>query len=129
LKGKFVTLLDVEEPQSIKFSGAKGGDTGVVVRIKSFRRFKIEKAEFKFSDGGAGMDWKTVFPVKYEVSLVDSAKTQKGKEDVRVKPFVYLIRLHLNSELKTDQWGEIVLTTDLKERKEIKISGVIEAKK
>jgi hypothetical protein len=129
LKGKYVTILDVEEPQPIKFSGTKGADTGAVVKIKSFRRLKIEKAEFKFNVGGAGMELKTVFPIKFEVTLVDSVKSQKAKDDVTVKPFVYLIRLHLNSELKTDQWGDISLTTDLKEKKEIKFSGVIEAKK
>jgi hypothetical protein len=135
LSGKYFPILEVVEPQTIRFSGVKGNDTGAVVRIKSFRRLKVEKAEFKFNDAGAGMEWKTVFPIKYEITLVDSAKTQnekpnkKGKEEGIGKPFLYKVRLHLDSELKTDQWGEIYLTTDVKERKEIKLSGVIEAKK
>ena len=135
LSGKYIPILEVVEPQSIRFSGVKGNDTGAVVKIKSFRRFKIEKAEFRFTDGGAGMEWKTVFPIKYDVTIVDSAKTQKekpdkkSKDEIMGKPLIYLVRLHLDSELKTEQWGEIFITTDLKEKKEIKLSGVIEAKK
>jgi hypothetical protein len=135
LSGKYATILEVVEPKTIRFSGAKENDTGAEVRIKSFRRFNVEKAEFKFNDAGAGMEWKTVFPIKYDMTLVDSTKTQnekpdkKGKEEGIGKPFVYQVRLHLNADLKTDQWGEIYLTTNIKERKEIMLSGFIEAKR
>jgi hypothetical protein len=124
------------DPQSgIRFPGVIGTDTGAVVRIKSMRRLKIEKAEFQFKDGGTGMEWKTVLPISYEVTLVDSTKTPKGKPDKKGKektggkPFVYQIRMHLKPELMTDQWGDILLTTDFTEKKEIKLSGVLEAKK
>jgi hypothetical protein len=106
-----------------------------MVRIKSLKRLKIEKVEFKFNEGSQGMEWKTTIPIKFEVTLLDSSKASKEKPDKKskdetiVKPFVYQLRMHLNSELKTDQWGDVLVTTDLKEKKEIKLSGMLEAKK
>ena len=125
----------MESQGSTRLSGVAGSDTGVVVRVKSSRRLKIENVEFKFKEGNAGMDWETVIPIKYDVTLVDSTKTAKvkagkgGNKSAKGKPFVYQIRLYYNSVLKDDKWGHFYLKTNLKEKKEIQVSGMLEGKK
>lgn len=135
--GKYVTIVDLEQRDALRLSGVPGSDTGGVVLLKSSQRLNIEKVEFKFKEeaGIQGMDWETVIPLPFKVALIDSPKTvyqkpgKKGKGEMAGKPFMYQVRLFFAPKLKQDKWGDIYLTTDLKDKKEIKFSGMLEGKK
>ena len=119
----------------LRLSGVSGNDTGAIVSIKSAKRLKIEKVEFKLKEVNGGMDWETVIPIKFAMALVDSiqtVKTKAGKGEKTTpsgKPFVYHVRLFFNPALMEDKWGEFHLFTDLKEKKDIQVPGMLEGKK
>jgi hypothetical protein len=132
IAGYYKTVLEVEPHPAIRLSAAKESDTGVVVRIRTSKKFKVEKVEFKFKEGERGMDWETVLPLRFTCTFVELGKTAKKKDDrkrYKGKPIVCEIKLFHTPKLIQDKWGDFHIYTNLKEKKVITIPGMMEAKK
>ncbi|MBN1129203.1 MAG: hypothetical protein JXA71_09470 [Chitinispirillaceae bacterium] len=132
VSGYFKTVLEIEPHAAIRLSGAPGSDTGEVIRIRTSKKFTVKKVAFTFKEGEQGMDWEIALPVKFTYKYVSADKAAGGKNRGRHykgKPLICQIRLFHTPKLRDDKWGEFRIYTDLKERKEITVSGMMEAKK
>ena len=150
--GTFRPIVEVE-PNSIRLSSLKNADTGEIVTIKSERKdFKISEVYFNASGGGGKeMDWKSNIPLQFALLGPDTTKkttkepVKESKETVKPKkdtvkskqeavekqkePQSYRVRISFKPFDKEDRYGEFVIKTNIPEKPEVKLSGVIEGKK
>jgi hypothetical protein len=142
LGGNFIPVLEFE-PVSIRLSAVKDKDTGITVTIKTAKKnFKVTGIQFK--ETGKDLDWKAFVPVQFSMSALDS--TGPAKDTARVKKpadkgkrgadqsaakqaqerLIYKLKITCNSISKSTQYGDFVIKTNLPEKPEIKISGVLD---
>jgi hypothetical protein len=135
--GTFKPIIEVE-PLSIRISSWKNADTGEIVTLKTDRKdFKVTEVFFKMSNSAGDLDWKSNIPLQFTMmkpepdakatiadkSLVKpkSDIVQKGKETPS-----YRIRIAFKPFDKTERTGEFIIKTNVPEKQEVKITGVIE---
>jgi hypothetical protein len=144
LGGTFRPMIEVE-PLSIRLTSAKGSDTGEIITMKTEKPdLKITEVFFTVTGGGKEMDWKSNIPLQFTMLGVETpkekpeppkVKSERGKakqEPVVAKekePLKYRMRISYTPFDKEDKYGEVTLKTNMTEKPELKISGVLEAKK
>lgn len=141
MAGNYRPLFELE-PNNLRLSSKKDKDSGEVITIKTARK-DLKIIDVQFKENGKDLDWKAYVPIKFSMVAVDTVKPKKDttkKASIKIKTTAttaehteetlnYKLRVSYIPSSKNDLYGEFVIKTNLKENPEIKISGVLEAKK
>jgi hypothetical protein len=142
ISGEYHPLIELEPSNNLRLSSAKEKDTGEIIAIKtSMKDLKITEVQFK--DNGKELDFKANIPLQFSVLPLDSVKPKNdqvkkekasgknnpGTEQQAKRIYVHKLRVKYVPFSKAETFGEFVIKTNQKEYPEIKLSGVLEAKK
>lgn len=142
LGGVFIPLVQVT-PTVVRFT-TKGKDTSNVLTIKA-RRKDLKISEVIFRETGKDADWKSSVPISFSLAMEDSSAARvnnpttapdSGKANLdsttaagKMPSYTYKLKLSCTPGEKETKYGDIIIKTNVPEKAEIKISGVIEVKK
>lgn len=142
INGTYQQIIEFEPPAGWRLYSKN--DSGNIFTIKTMQKdFTIIDVQFK--ESGKELDWKNIIPIKFSLSLLDTAKPKKEPEQPKktsanAKPgaeppskatgiMIYKLKISYIPSSKTDISGDFVIKTNLKENPEKKISGTLEGKK
>ena len=112
------------EPSVIRLVVPKDKDTGVISSITTEKKdLKILGVTFK--ENGKGAEWLAMIPVRYTLTP-DTTGSKTAKKD---DPARFTLRLMYTPVEKADKYGDFIIKTNIAEKPEITITGVLEAKK
>ncbi len=121
------------DPQAVHFNAGAKRDTGVVILLKTERKnLEVTGVNFAFDQNDPLMSWRSSIPMSYTLTRVaDAAAAQSnaGKEPGNPALITYKLTVPYSPAQKGDLYGELVIKTNLPEKPELKISGMIESVK
>jgi hypothetical protein len=143
ISGIYRPVIEFEPSNNVRLSAKK--DTGDIVTIKTMKS-DLTITDVTFKINGKELDFKAFVPIKFSLARADlatqvNAPPEKDKKDTgkgkkkaltTVQPppatYVYKLRLYYIPSSPTDEYGEFVLKTNIPDKPEIKLSGILEAK-
>lgn len=124
------------EPDRVRFASGKGQDTGAVVIIRTDEKeFKVTGVMFIINVGNAPMNWRTSIPMKYSLARMPPAdkaeahKTASAGEAAADETPTYRLKINYVPNETEDRFGDLIISTNLKKKPEIKIPGLFVAGK
>ncbi len=136
-----LTILGVKQsviaasPENVHFNAGAKRDTGVVILLKTERKnLEVTGVTFSFDQNDPLMSWRSSIPMPYTLTrMPDAIKEQShsGKEAEQVNPALvtYKLTVPYSPAQKGDLYGQLVIKTNLPDKPELKLSGMLESVK
>jgi hypothetical protein len=135
ISGAYKKIVEFE-PNHVRIRSAEGKDEGSVVTIFSLRdSLKVRDALFAFNENNPSRVPQSKIPLRCSLLGADSVT---GKEAAvrssmgsskNERLFTYKLKLTYAGKEKMDKFGEVIISTNLPEKPEIRISATLDAGK
>jgi hypothetical protein len=123
LAGTWLRAFSIE-PSSIRLEPPFGKDTGFVCSVTAVKK-DLRITGINFKETGKEDGWLSMIPIRYTLTA-DTTESKKAKKD---DPLRYTLRVMYTPVEKTDKYGDFIIRTNIAEKPEVTVSGVILAKK
>ncbi len=123
------------DPDAVNFHAGIGRDTGVTILLKTDRKdFSVIGVSFSPNQSNDVLGWRSSIPMTFSfVRIPDTVEAGAvgSKTGTPAMPpvFVYKLKIPSSPNSREEMYGQLVITTNLPEKPELKISGMIEGSK
>lgn len=123
------------DPDAVNFHAGIGRDTGVTILLKTDRKdFSVIGVTFSPNQNNDALGWRSSIPMAFSLTKIPDtveagAAVSKTGTPAVLPVFVYKLKIPGSPNSKEEVYGQLVITTNLPEKPELKISGMVEASK
>jgi hypothetical protein len=123
------------EPETVHFYTGKEQDTGVTILLKTDRKnFSITSVTFSPNQNNEPLNWRSSIPMPFFLTKMPDTVEAKPAVPNTSAPAapplsIYKLKIPRSPNSREELYGQLIINTNLPEKPEVKISGMIEAAK